>query len=63
MSNAISATYNKYPDKWNMATEETIGRIRWAHEKNITHGSEFIDDAIRIKDQPFNNSELNEQTI
>ena len=40
--------------------KEIGGIIRPLHEKNVTHGSEFIDDAIRTKDQPFTNSESGE---
>ena len=31
----------------------------YEHEINITEGSEFLDDAIRTKDQPFENATVN----
>jgi|GEM_PF-2335408 len=54
MSKTISQTHNEEAAEPNPINDETIDRIKPAHENNITHGSEFLDDAIRTKDQPFN---------
>lgn len=45
---------NKDPDQ---SAEQQRLIITPVHEKNTTEGSEFLDDAIRIKDQPFKNNE------
>ena len=43
----------------NMASEEIqISIYPQQHEYNITEGSEFLDDAIRMKDQPISQNLL-----
>jgi hypothetical protein len=54
MSNAISMS-NTDPARKdpNQSAEELRDITTPVHEKNTTQGSEFLDDAIRVKDQPF----------
>jgi hypothetical protein len=37
----------------NQSMEQVQEIVTPGHEKNITQGSEFLDDAIRVKEQPF----------
>jgi hypothetical protein len=38
--------------------EELREIITPASDKNTSQGSEFLDDAIRVKDQPFNGTKM-----
>ena len=46
----------------NQSAKQLRGIIAPVHEKNTTEGGEFLDDAIRIKDQPFKYNEAKLQT-
>ena len=45
----------------NQSAEQLRENISPVHEKNTTEGSEFLDDAIRMKDQPFKYNETKMQ--
>ena len=45
--------YDESTTKFRLFYKEIVGMIRPWHEKNVNHGGEFIDDAIRTKDQPL----------
>ena len=39
--------------------ENQEGMTQYQHETNIADGAEFLDDAIRMKDQPLEETDLN----
>ena len=50
----IPSTKKAEPDKKQILTDGSQDSIYPDnHEENIADGSEFLDDAIRMKDQPF----------
>ena len=57
----IPSTQKKDPDKERILSEGVQESIYPDHqEENITEGSEYMDDAIRMKDQPFEETTGNE---
>ena len=59
--NTIS--YLQHADPGNARNAEEViqeGVTPFQHDINITEGSEFLDDAIRTKDQPYNETTMKE---
>lgn len=59
MANIIS-NINEYPEISTPLSIIIDDRIKSSHYENETYGSEFIDDLIRTKEQPFCSLVLNE---
>jgi hypothetical protein len=51
--NTIHFPKRKDPAEEQAAEETRESIISWQHEVNTNEGSEFLDDAIRTKDQPL----------
>jgi len=56
-----SDMYDKKSTKFNQVFDKVNRKESPLHVKYVSQGVEFIDDAIRTKDQPFNNSEVNKE--
>ena len=60
MYNFPSHTHKGNPGKDKPPSEEIDDIIRPFPEKNMSDGSEFLDDAIRMNEQPFETDETKE---
>ena len=52
-SESISSAYDESLEKSRRFFDKMVSSMKPFHERNITHGGEFLDDAIRMKDQPY----------
>ena len=59
--NTVPSSQKKDPTIELTSSEEVQESIHpYQHEINITNGSEFLDDAIRMKDQPLGETTVKE---
>lgn len=59
--NTIFSSPKKQPGIEPVPSEEVqVSITPFYHETNITEGSEFLDDAIRIKEQPLEETPIKE---
>ena len=59
--NTVPSSQKKDPTIELTSSEEVQKSIHsYQHEINITNGSEFLDDAIRMKDQPLGETTVKE---